>query len=155
MEKHAFYYYEDAREMAQIIINNDGGRMVEGSTDVRGFRCPRELDSWSGEIGCIFVENENGQTVAAVGYWTDVASEKEAAQERAGWLGVVWPQGRRVFEAQADGFEFCDKLQARGVLEEEIGFFDPSEPAPRFFAPDEELTEIIEHCAQCLEGARE
>lgn len=91
--------------------------------------------------------------MAAVGYWTDVASEKEAAQGRAGWLGVVWPQGRKVFEAQADGFEFCDKLQARGVLEEEIGFFDPSEPAPRFFTPDEELTEIIEHCAQCLEGA--
>lgn len=35
MKKHSFYYYEDAREMAQIIINTDGGRMVEGSTDVR------------------------------------------------------------------------------------------------------------------------
>lgn len=41
----------------------------DNSADCSAFPCPRELDSWSGEVNALYIYNEDGKELFAVAYW--------------------------------------------------------------------------------------
>lgn len=69
MIKKAYYYEKDAREVAECYLP-EGGYIEESSNDCWNYPCPRELESWSGEINVFDVYDENGERVASIAYWT-------------------------------------------------------------------------------------
>ena len=49
---------------------NVGDYSVEDkSADCSTFPCPRELDSWSGEVNALYIYNEDCEELFAVAYW--------------------------------------------------------------------------------------
>lgn len=67
-ERCAFYHKHDALSHAEYLLPK-GGRIEESSADCWTLPCPRELDSWSGEIGAYRVYDAWNNEAAIVGYW--------------------------------------------------------------------------------------
>lgn len=66
----SFYSYTEALEYAQEQVKEiNGGYLENGSVDCDKVDCPRELDSWSGEISAIFVCSEENGIEEVVAYW--------------------------------------------------------------------------------------
>ena len=65
----SFYKYGEALEYAQEQVKEINGYLEEGSVDADKVDCPRELDSWSGEISAIFVCSEENGIEEVVAYW--------------------------------------------------------------------------------------
>lgn len=66
----SFYKYEDALEYAKECVEDfENGYLEDGSVDCDKVDCPRELDSWSGETGAIFVWDNDNKLVKVIAYW--------------------------------------------------------------------------------------
>ena len=70
MKTTSFLKYNEALEYAQEQVKEiNGGYLEEGTVDADKVDCPRELDSWSGETGAIFVCSEENGIEEVVAYW--------------------------------------------------------------------------------------
>lgn len=67
-ERYAYYYDADARAHAEYLMPK-GGYIEDDQADADTLPCPRELESWDGEIGAYRVYDAWGNEVAIVGYW--------------------------------------------------------------------------------------
>lgn len=66
----SFYKYEDALAYAQEQVKDlKDGYLKDGSVDCDKVDCPRELDSWSGETGAIYVCSDENGIEEVVAYW--------------------------------------------------------------------------------------
>ena len=70
MKTTSFLKYNEALEYAQEQVKEiNGGYLEEGSVDADKVDCPRELDSWSGEVDAIFVCSEENGIEEVIAYW--------------------------------------------------------------------------------------
>lgn len=66
----SFYKYEDALAYAQEQVKYlKDGYLKDGSVDCSKCDCPKELDSWSGETGAIYVCSDDNGIEEVVAYW--------------------------------------------------------------------------------------
>ena len=70
MKTTSFLKYNEALEYAQEQVKEiNGGYLEEGSVDADKVDCPRELDSWSGEVDAIYVCSDENGIEEVIAYW--------------------------------------------------------------------------------------